>query len=136
MGWDVKLTRSDGMPLGSVDSVKRAIADILPKTRFCIEPCGCDQIAEREASGSELPEALRAILAKMPALIRGDYGTERDNVFMQFNLGAGGNVTLLHVMIKGDNDAAEALLTRLATTSGWSLSNYSPRDGEVNLQVP
>jgi len=132
MGWDVKLTRADGMPLGSVDAVQKAIIAVLPETRFYVEPGGAEKIAAFKSRRVELPDAIESMFAKMSPTIKGDYGAESDGLLIQFHLGAGGDVNLLHVTVKGDNDAAEAFLTRMATASGWLLSNYSPGDGDVN----
>lgn len=128
MGWDVKLTKLDGTALGGVDSVKKAIVAVLPGTRFDKEPGGDERIAAYKAQGIELPEALRSALVGVPQTVRGEYQAESDGLLMQFNLGVGPNVKLLRVMVKGDNELAEALLTQLANRSGWSLSNYSPSD--------
>ena len=128
MSWDVKLTRPNGQPLGSVESVQKAILAILPETRFHRDGGGQEKIAEVESRGIELPEALRNVFAKMPATIKGEYGKEQDGLWLQFFLGGGGDLKLLHVAVKGGNEVAELLLNRLASRHGWELSNYGPAD--------
>lgn len=128
MSWDVKLTSADDSPLGSIETVKHAILAALPEVRFHIGPSGKAKIAEFEACGIALPEALRLVFEKQPTRVKGDYGSELQGLWMQFDLGPGNDVALVHVAVKGDNEAAESLLRKLAMAQGWSLSNYSPND--------
>lgn len=128
MSWDVKLTSADGSPLGSIETVKQAVLGILPDLQFRVDPGGKAKIAECEARGLPLPEALRLIFEKLPARVIGDYGSEREGLWMQFDLGAGDNVTLIHITVKGDEETAEVLLNRLARAHQWSSSEYSPND--------
>ena len=128
MSWDVKFTRPDGKPLGSVEFVQKAVESVLPEVRFYRDGGGDEKIAQMEARGIELPEALRNVLAKLPATTKGEYGKEKDGMWLQFFLGDGGDLRFLHVTIKGDNEAAEVLLNRLASQEGWELSHYLPQD--------
>jgi hypothetical protein len=131
MSLDVKLTRPDGKALGAIESVQQAIRAVLPDVRFYQDAGGQEKINQFEARGIELPEALRNVFAKMPAIFKGDYGREQDGLWLHFVLGAGGDLRLLHVSVKSDTDAAERLLNDLAASQGWTLSEYSPSDEEV-----
>jgi hypothetical protein len=126
MSWDVKLMRPDGGPLGTVEAVKQAIHAKLPETHFYQESAG-GKIASLAAPGVELPEALRKMIAKLPMVTKGKYGRE-DTVELLFYLGAGADLPFLHVSVKGDTDAAEQMLNALASSHGWSLSEYSSLD--------
>src|SRR5205814_5938565 len=105
-----------------------AIKDVLPEVRFYQDAGGQEKVAQVEARGIELPEALRSLFEKMPAVIKGDYGRERDGLWLHFHLGTGGELRMLHVAVKGDNDAAERLLNTLVELQGWALSAYLPSD--------
>jgi hypothetical protein len=131
MSLDVKFSRPDNKPLGTVEAVQQAILAVLPEVRFYRDPGGEQKIAQHEAHGVELPEALRAVFAKPPAIIKGDYGREKDGLWLQFFLGAGGDPRILHVAVKGDMDTAEILLNRLASAHDWELSAYAPSDEQA-----
>ena len=79
-------------------------------------------------TGLELPEALRNVFSKLPATTKGEYGKEKDSLWLQFYFGDGSDLRFLHVSIKGDNETAEILLNRLASQEGWELSHYLPQD--------
>jgi len=126
MSWDVKFTRGDGQPLGAVTEVEAVISTVFPNVKFYSEPGGEAKIAELERRGIELPVALRDVFKNKPTSVQGDLSHE--DYILQFFLGTGGPLRLLHVSIKGDNDLAAAELNKMAASSGWTLSEYSPRD--------
>lgn len=126
MSWDVKFTRSDGQPLGAVAEVQAVIANVFPDVKFYSEPGGEAKIAELESRGIELPAALRDVFKNKPTSVQGDVA--RKDYSLRFFFGQGGQLRLLHISIKGDNDSAEAELNEMGASSGWTLSEYSPRD--------
>jgi hypothetical protein len=128
MSFDVKFMRQDGKPLGTVESIQKAVLAVLPAIVFNRVAGGEERIAQFADRGALLPEALRDVFAQMPATIEGNYGREKDGLWLQFFLGSGGELRLLHVAVKGDTNAAEPLLNQLASSQGWVLSAFAARD--------
>jgi len=129
MGWYVKVMRADGGELGTRESVQERIAAHFAGTVFTEEPAGPQKVADLEKrNGFELPEALRSLFAKMPVTYVGDFGRERDSLWIHFHLGSRDSLRMLTAEIKGDLDTAEQMLGRLCAANEWVLSEYSPAD--------
>jgi hypothetical protein len=111
-----------------VEFVQKAVESVLPEIRFYRDGGGEEKIAQMKDRGLELPESLRNVFAKLPATTKGEYGKEKEGLWLQFYFGDGSDLRFLHVSVKGDNEAAELLLNRLASQQGWELSHYTPQD--------
>jgi hypothetical protein len=113
MSWEITIARPDGLPLGDIASVRRAVESAMPGVRFFRDPSGREKMA---AAGVGFPEVLRRHLESAPATTQADY--EGEGFSIRFFLGIGPGVERMDAEVRGGGDALPELC-HLAEVNGW-----------------
>jgi hypothetical protein len=126
MPWTILITRTDGEPLGDVDTVRAAIGRQLPQTKFWRDPSGADMAAFLPA---EHRQFFMQLVGHIPADERGLY--EKDSFTLELFLGSQPVVKSITVDVRGDGNPLPAL-RRLCEPLVWRVRE--PGGKPIELQ--
>src|SRR5262245_33213606 len=131
MPWELTIRRADNAPMGPIDVVRKKVTDCLPGLQFYMEPSGAEKLAASDARGIVLPDVIREMWQKQPALEQADY----DEGTFHMRLFGFGHVPLISVdaEIRGNGNPLPAIAA-LCRPNGWiaiDLANGQPVDLEA-----
>src|SRR5262245_59650807 len=117
MPLELTARRRDRTPLGELDAVQQALAEVFSGVEFYLRPSGPDLIREMYGAAAS-PEQLKKF-AHIPAAYCGAFGGE--GFAVEFSLGPVEIVESVALAVWGDTEAARPLLERLTASTGWGL---------------
>jgi hypothetical protein len=131
MPWELTIRRADNAPMGPIDVVRKKMIDSLPGLQFYMEPSGAEKLAASEARGIVMPDVIREMWQRQPALEQADYEGDAFHI----RLFGFGEVPLFSVdaEIRGNGNPLP-VIAALCRPNGWiaiDLANRQPVDLEA-----
>jgi hypothetical protein len=109
----------DERSLGDIEDVRAALDALFPGIAWEWSSTGADRLAAAEASGLELPPAVRRVMESQRSVLCGEVHT--GGLTGTFNFGPGAAVPTVWATLGGDRVTVDAALSRLRGRRDWSI---------------
>jgi hypothetical protein len=117
MEYQGTITNSDGLSLGTLETLPILLAGMFPGLVFDWSSSGIQKLADCKARSIELPPLVQHVLEKQPSFLCGSI--ERDSTKISFIIGAINPVECIWVAVGGDEARVRATISLLEGKQGW-----------------